>query len=774
MKLLPRSPFGVPFLLLVSSLWLLAPPARSIVDTNANGLSDLWEQEFNNGELFDNAFIPQADADGDGWTNAQEAAADTNPFEANLPGGAIRPEIAHVSDVLGDSGESAPVFTISWPTITGKQYTLQWSADLTPEGWTNVEAPFTASGGTVSYTFVQEGVSSLFWRVKVADTDVDGDEFTDWEEVQKGTDPHIADRDDDWLPDEWEIANGLDPNDDGSVNSANGPSGDQDGDGVPNSNELQGNTDPNNAGDFPVQVILITKVADGHSNSVPHPPPNNPYVSVLRWGPLWGSDGASETSVGDSAATPAYLAPILDGIAFPATPPTPVPQTNLALSNSSCRSLVRQNGGGIDTNLTASRVWIKAPPAPTIRKFAFVKVKEVTTCVYETDAESSSFSAEVVNLEIPANETLSNFVDLKPLSSAAEGCDMYAYESLKPVEFELTHVEKERDQDGNELATAVNPGKDALLRDEIADLRIKVPTVNNTDWEMKIDIESTTATTESLGTRGNVQMYDFGTLENGTVTPLTVGANGTTKAGPYDLKLKNSNGGQETIKLVVNKEGTFKIKLKSADNKIDITSQEFTVSKRIRKYGKDIVSTTYDFNKHDRHFENAAEYWGEFYQHNIDKVERLKAIGMTESELGRNPQNAASRPDDIMTIGHPDDHVLDALHFASGFHEKEVYPQSNSIRDLNYPEAIATPAASAIHWGTCWLYHKAQTIASNPQAPPDFIPGPWRTWNDATTRYNGGGVDNYLERVTRALEEGRHPTDNTTLWPLLINKMARQ
>jgi hypothetical protein len=147
---------------------------------------------------------------------------------------------------------------------------------------------------------------------------------------------------------------------------------------------------------------------------------------------------------------------------------------------------------------------------------------------------------------------------------------------------------------------------------------------------------------------------------------------------------------------------------------------------------------------------------------------------MTESELGRNPQNQGSRPNDIMTIGHPDDHVLDCLQFVSGYQEKEVVPQGNTVRDLNYPQAAASPAGTAILWGTCWLYHKAQRVSNNPSPPPSLIPGPWRSWDDATTRYNGGGVNNYLERVTRAFKEGRHPTDQTTLWPELTNGRARK
>ncbi|MDA7867721.1 hypothetical protein N9A62_01870 [Akkermansiaceae bacterium] len=52
------------------------------------------------------------------------------------------------------------------------------------------------------------------------------------------------DADDDGLPDEWETANGLDPDDDGSTNVINGPDGDPDSDNSPNAEEYANGTDP--------------------------------------------------------------------------------------------------------------------------------------------------------------------------------------------------------------------------------------------------------------------------------------------------------------------------------------------------------------------------------------------------------------------------------------------------------------------------------------------------------------------------------------------------
>jgi len=57
----------------------------------------------------------------------------------------------------------------------------------------------------------------------------------------------IGDNDEDGLPTQWEIDNGLDDSDDGSVNPANGPDGDPDDDGRTNKEELDSKTLPKKA-----------------------------------------------------------------------------------------------------------------------------------------------------------------------------------------------------------------------------------------------------------------------------------------------------------------------------------------------------------------------------------------------------------------------------------------------------------------------------------------------------------------------------------------------
>jgi len=165
-------------------------PTSAILDTNSNGLSDLWERAYNGGELFPTIDFPDRpgdDPDGDGWTNEQEAAAGTDPFDPNPPDGILRPDIIHIPDTIS----TPEAITITWPTIVGKQYTLMVSPDLVE--WLPVEAEtLTGSGNQVEYGITLPGSDKLFWRVKVEDVDSDGDGLTDAEEALLHTDPHNA------------------------------------------------------------------------------------------------------------------------------------------------------------------------------------------------------------------------------------------------------------------------------------------------------------------------------------------------------------------------------------------------------------------------------------------------------------------------------------------------------------------------------------------------------------------------------------------------------
>ncbi len=209
--------------LLISGVWLLVSGfSFAILDTNSNTLSDLWEKEFNNNQLFPQTFDPQADPDGDGWINEREAAAGTNPFQANPPDGIIRPHILHIPATYFTTPENGTelltpeAFTLTWPTLTGKQYVLAASPDLTPGSWLSIGPPLIAAGGTTSTTvpitqFDGSTPDKLFWRVTIEDADTDGDSLTNAEENTLGSNPNLEDSDGDGLGDMEEAIIGSNP-----------------------------------------------------------------------------------------------------------------------------------------------------------------------------------------------------------------------------------------------------------------------------------------------------------------------------------------------------------------------------------------------------------------------------------------------------------------------------------------------------------------------------------------------------------------------------------
>lgn len=210
---------------------LLSPLVSvAIVDTNNNGVSDLWEQQYNAGQVFSGSFDPQGDDDSDGWTNAQEAAAGTDPLNPNPPDGIIRPDIVHTPAVMGEENGQPVIVTpeavtVSWPTLVGKQYTLLASPDLSQGSWIEVpNSKFIGEGDIHEFNFETAAGDKWFWRVAVTDLDTDGDGLVDAEEARIGSSRYLADTDGDGMNDAEAYASGKNPS---------GDETDADGDGVP-------------------------------------------------------------------------------------------------------------------------------------------------------------------------------------------------------------------------------------------------------------------------------------------------------------------------------------------------------------------------------------------------------------------------------------------------------------------------------------------------------------------------------------------------------------
>lgn len=155
-------------LLLVGAL---QPAFGQRVDLNGNGMSDIWEWRYNAYGL-----DPQADPDGDGFANWQEATAGTNPFDATS-----YPRIPTVAYWANN-------VSVTVPCVLGKRYELQSVTSLSSTNWLAETNTVVRSGTTVALS-VPAPAAMKFYRVAIADVDTAGSGLNDWEKYQLGLDP---------------------------------------------------------------------------------------------------------------------------------------------------------------------------------------------------------------------------------------------------------------------------------------------------------------------------------------------------------------------------------------------------------------------------------------------------------------------------------------------------------------------------------------------------------------------------------------------------------
>ena len=119
---------------------------------SGDGLDDAWQVQFfglNNPNA-----APLLDPDGDGHTNAFEDLAGINPTSA-----------ASFFRVT-QSTLSANSFHLTFPTVLGRSYQLQSSANLA-NPWTSIGSPTAGTGGTMTVPVDVTGQPKLFFRVAV-------------------------------------------------------------------------------------------------------------------------------------------------------------------------------------------------------------------------------------------------------------------------------------------------------------------------------------------------------------------------------------------------------------------------------------------------------------------------------------------------------------------------------------------------------------------------------------------------------------------------------
>jgi uncharacterized protein (DUF1800 family) len=144
-------------------------------DLDHNGLPDAWEIRYRAFGL-----SPNGDEDGDGASNALEAAWGTNPFDASS-----KPTVTLASQATN--------LVVGWPYIQGKDQRLFTSTNLV--NWLAYNGSTWVSGAVASAHLTNHFIlpSHEFYRVRATDLDSDGDGVSDWDELALGTDPYQPD-----------------------------------------------------------------------------------------------------------------------------------------------------------------------------------------------------------------------------------------------------------------------------------------------------------------------------------------------------------------------------------------------------------------------------------------------------------------------------------------------------------------------------------------------------------------------------------------------------
>ncbi len=142
------------------------------LDNNSNQQSDIWEIHY--GALNLPAI---GDADHDGFSNALESVAGTNPLDpTSYPKTELAPGLAGEVNVI-------------WPSEAGKSYGIYGSPDLNPANFTLLGTVM-GDGASILESLATNGQSRWFFKLDALDVDSDTDGLTNWEEIKFGFDPY--------------------------------------------------------------------------------------------------------------------------------------------------------------------------------------------------------------------------------------------------------------------------------------------------------------------------------------------------------------------------------------------------------------------------------------------------------------------------------------------------------------------------------------------------------------------------------------------------------
>jgi hypothetical protein len=128
---------------------LVVPGTYTLVDSNSNGISDTWEQQYFGGVAPGHS--PANDADRDGSSDLAEFMAGTNPTNAVSRLQLLSPQLATTGDLL-----------MRWASTTGRGYRVQGSADAVTWQILTDWIFATSSASTATVPFPTNGAPYLF------------------------------------------------------------------------------------------------------------------------------------------------------------------------------------------------------------------------------------------------------------------------------------------------------------------------------------------------------------------------------------------------------------------------------------------------------------------------------------------------------------------------------------------------------------------------------------------------------------------------------------
>ncbi|MFL6539236.1 MAG: DUF1800 family protein, partial [Chthoniobacterales bacterium] len=165
-------------LLCASALFTAAAPSARAIDDSLT--KTVWQMTYGltAAQVNDPAWLA-ADDDRDGLTNGAELAAGTNPLSAS--------STIAITKITADANN----VYLSFPTVRGKLYRVEWSTNLgDPNGWTAFLPAVQLTGNGGVQTIAAPRVTNAYYHVAFQDIDTDGDGVSDWAEILTGLDPN--------------------------------------------------------------------------------------------------------------------------------------------------------------------------------------------------------------------------------------------------------------------------------------------------------------------------------------------------------------------------------------------------------------------------------------------------------------------------------------------------------------------------------------------------------------------------------------------------------